>query len=977
MSGEIDSEYCSGDVERKAILEKELVASKYMQKSSLLEFELEKTKKQLEKYISDNKELVKSNIYYENESIKYKEQLLNLKQTMSYRLGHSLIFGFKSWKGFKNLLSMISLLRKEKKGIVQKKRIYLERQSLKNKLPVKLINAKSVTLRKYSQFWESDINDIDAFKFRKYLVAKSINKASNFLSKDGVNFSIETDLVDSIIVRISLKAVEPIYADKQAILTIDYIDINGQSLTAVLDTPYSSSLKKYYHYLTVNPDRHNNIILCPPNGTHSITLNVRLWDNVTDIIFDGLFQTASHKTGVSVIVPSYRGEKTVIRCLESLVHQTLDYNSFEVIIALNGERDSTRQKIDKYLKKHPQFNMNILELDGVGASYARNEAIKVVKFSHVTFVDDDDYVDENYLKNLFAKARYGNITLTGVKDIHEGTKGINKSPITTQLVRASEKKQIAYHDVTSVLTMNACKMAPTHMIKSVLYNSNLKSGEDVAYWTKLLSLFNPVLDISDEPNQAVYYRVITKNSVSRQQESYDFNVSQRLDVIEDLIKLLDILDSDASFIQSKITAQSNFIKRYLSKNSKDYQRFRNEIIERDISNSFVGSINELFTECLVISYCFAPYADTSAVVMGKRINQMDAPVDVISNSMSNVRSKDSSLHKLSSFNIGKHIELNAPQAFSNWNAIAQFAELVVREIGNIISQRGMYKQIYSRAMWPASHFAAALVKMKYPQVQWIAEFSDPLLMDVTANERYEALSIEWLKKHSLVSGSKEELNDNLFYWCEKLVYDFADEIIFTNKNQQEYMLSYADTNTSIIRNKSKILPQPTLDERYYNFSNAVLDREDDITYIGYFGSFYVNRGFDAFFEAWNNLTTELQSKIRLHVYTQQDKEVILEKAPEALEKYIVVSPYVEYFDFLSLSKQFDVLLVADTKTEGIKLNNPYLPSKISDYLGSNTKIIALVEHNSPVFSFIKGNIVKILFNDVVHIKKELEEKIKL
>lgn len=949
-----DSESPVVEIDRKVILEKELIASKYMQKSALLEVELEEVKTQLEKYINNNTELLKSCVSYENEAIKYKEQLLNLKQTMSYRLGYSFIFGFKSWAGFKNLISTISLLRKEKKGVIQKERIFLERQSIDNKSAVTAINTRAISLRKYPQFWESDVDDMDAFKFQKSIVAKMIADApATFLDKEGVSFSIEVGSIDSIVLRILLKAVEPIYSDKQAILTIDYLDEKGQSLSAVLDTPYSPSLKKYYHYLTVDPNSNNNVVLCPPNGTRSIMLTVRLWDNVTDIIFDGMFQTLTHKTGISVVVPSYKGEGTVIRCLESLVNQTFDHHDFEVIVALNGERDSTRQKIDRYLKKYPQLNIKLLELDKAGASHARNEAIKVASYSHVTFVDDDDYVDKNYLKNLFEKARYGNITLTGVKDVSEETKAINNSPITAQLMRASGKNRITYHDVTSVLTMNACKMVPTHMAKSVLYNSNLKSGEDVVYWTALLSLFNPSLDISDASEQAVYYRAITENSVSRQQESYDFNVSQRLDVIEDLIKLLDLLDSDVSFIQSKINAQSNFIKRYLSKHPEDYQRFQKEVVHRNIFNSFVGSINEQFTERLVISYCFAPYADTSAVVMSKRINQMEAPVDVISNSMSNVRSKDEGLNKIASFNIGKHIELNAPQAFSNWNAIVKFSELVVREIGNIISQRGMYKEIYSRAMWPASHFAAALVKMKYPQVKWIAEFSDPLLMDVTAKERYEALSIEWLKNHGLVSGPEIELNDNLFYWCEQLVYDFADEIIFTNENQQNYMVSYASTDSSVIKNKSKILPQPTLDERYYNISNSVLDKKDGIIYIGYFGSFYVNRGFSAFFDAWLDLDLNEREKIRLCVYTQQDAALILQSAPDELKNYLIIQPYVYYLDFLALIKQFDILLVMDAQTKKFKTLNPYLPSKVSDYLSEPLKILALVEAGSSL-SYISG-----------------------
>nr|WP_281492470.1 glycosyltransferase [Wohlfahrtiimonas chitiniclastica] len=694
----------------------------------------------------------------------------------------------------------------------------------------------------------------------------------------------------------------------------------------------------------------NNILLCPPNGTRLIKLNVRLWDSKTEIKFNGLFETICHKTGVSVVIPSYKGEKTILKCLKSMQAQTLDREKFEIIIALNGERDSTRNKIEQYIKKNSALKIKILELDIAGASYARNMAIQEAIFSHVTFVDDDDYIDQNYLLRLFEKARYNNIVLTGVKDVVDETGEIKNSAITEQMARASKKAEIAYNDVTSVLTMNACKIAPSHFIKGILYNENLKSGEDVVYWTKLLSRFCPAIDFSAGFEDVVYYRVITDNSVSRQKESYDFNVSQRLDVIKDLIDILDDSNENMLFIQSKINAQAGFIKRYLIKNHNDFGRFQKEILAKGIVNHFVQDVNALFTERLVISYCFAPYADTSAIVMSKRINQMDNPVDVISNSMSNVRTKDISLNKIASFNIGKHTELNAPQAFANWNAIAKFSEMVVREIGNIISQRSMYKEIYSRAMWPASHFAAALVKQKYPQIKWIAEFSDPLLMDVTAKERYEKLSLEWLYSHGFIKSIDDNgMNDNTFYWCEYLAYEYADSIIFTNENQRDYMLSYADeTLQNKILEKSKIIPQPTLLTSYYDVSKIVLEKDTGITYMAYFGSFYVNRGFDALFQAWKDLDNSQRKKLRLYVYTQQERDQVIEGAPEELKELIIVLPYVGYFDFLALTKQFDILVVMDAQTKGLKLNNPYLPSKISDYLGSGSKILALVEKNSPM-----------------------------
>ena len=56
--------------------------------------------------------------------------------------------------------------------------------------------------------------------------------------------------------------------------------------------------------------------------------------------------------------------------------------------------------------------------------------------------------------------------------------------------------------------------------------------------------------------------------------------------------------------------------------------------------------------------------------------------------------------------------------------------------------------------------------------------------------------------------------------------------------------------------------------------------------------------------------------------------------------------YIDYLKFLNLSTKFDVLIVEDSFTEGHFIKNPYLPSKLSDYNGSNTTIWAMCEENS-------------------------------
>jgi len=58
-----------------------------------------------------------------------------------------------------------------------------------------------------------------------------------------------------------------------------------------------------------------------------------------------------YKNGVSVITPSYKGKKYILKLLESMKNQTLSYDLFEHIIVINGELDSTPGIIEDFKEK--------------------------------------------------------------------------------------------------------------------------------------------------------------------------------------------------------------------------------------------------------------------------------------------------------------------------------------------------------------------------------------------------------------------------------------------------------------------------------------------------------------------------------------------------------------------------------------------------------------------------------------------------
>ena len=99
---------------------------------------------------------------------------------------------------------------------------------------------------------------------------------------------------------------------------------------------------------------------------------------------------------VSVIIPAYKAEKYISRCLNSLINQT--YNNIEIIVVNDGSPDNTGKMLDNWATKDARIK--VIHKENGGVSSARNEGIKAATGKYICFVDIDDEVKPDYVKYL-------------------------------------------------------------------------------------------------------------------------------------------------------------------------------------------------------------------------------------------------------------------------------------------------------------------------------------------------------------------------------------------------------------------------------------------------------------------------------------------------------------------------------------------------------------------------------------------------
>lgn len=111
---------------------------------------------------------------------------------------------------------------------------------------------------------------------------------------------------------------------------------------------------------------------------------------------------------VSVVIPVYSVEKYLASCLDSVCGQTL--KNIEIICVNDCSQDNSLEIIQEYAKSDNRLKIiDFKENKGVGA--ARNAAIVAAQGQYIGFVDSDDWIEADFMKNFIVPLIIHNLIL--------------------------------------------------------------------------------------------------------------------------------------------------------------------------------------------------------------------------------------------------------------------------------------------------------------------------------------------------------------------------------------------------------------------------------------------------------------------------------------------------------------------------------------------------------------------------------------
>lgn len=104
---------------------------------------------------------------------------------------------------------------------------------------------------------------------------------------------------------------------------------------------------------------------------------------------------------LSYIVPVYKVEKYLEECIESILSQTMD--DYEIILVDDGSPDACPEICDRYAEKYPE-KIRVVHKENCGPANTRNVGLGMSNGDYVFFIDSDDFLKEDRVKELYEKA---------------------------------------------------------------------------------------------------------------------------------------------------------------------------------------------------------------------------------------------------------------------------------------------------------------------------------------------------------------------------------------------------------------------------------------------------------------------------------------------------------------------------------------------------------------------------------------------
>lgn len=231
---------------------------------------------------------------------------------------------------------------------------------------------------------------------------------------------------------------------------------------------------------------------------------------------------------ISVIVPVYKVEEYLDRCIESIINQT--YENLEVILVDDGSPDNCPKMCDEWAKKDKRIK--VIHKKNGGLSDARNRGIEKANGKYISFVDSDDYINSDYISELYNAITTNDcdISISGIVVKYTNGTIINRyTNIKEELNSKETLKKMLYDDGIDVSAY--AKLYKRELFKNIKFPKG-RLYEDAATTYKLIYSSKKIAN----NNVPTYFYMIRNDSIAHGR----FN-KKKMDLIKSTKEMTDFI----------------------------------------------------------------------------------------------------------------------------------------------------------------------------------------------------------------------------------------------------------------------------------------------------------------------------------------------------------------------------------------------------------------------------------------------------
>ncbi len=230
---------------------------------------------------------------------------------------------------------------------------------------------------------------------------------------------------------------------------------------------------------------------------------------------------------ISIIVPCYNVEKYIVRCLESLVNQTIGIEKLEIILVNDASPDSTLSYLLEYERKYPDSIIVIDCKENRRQGGARNIGLTYATGDYIGFVDSDDFVELMMYEELYDKIINYNCDIVVCRHTREECDGSDKlndllagkQDALYDIISDTQREEFIVSNLMGVSTWNKLYS------RSVIYDNNIYFPEKLAYedilWGTMFYLYAKCVYVVEK--NLYHYCINGESTVMKRNMPYHFD----------------------------------------------------------------------------------------------------------------------------------------------------------------------------------------------------------------------------------------------------------------------------------------------------------------------------------------------------------------------------------------------------------------------------------------------------------------------